>query len=123
ENPLATCGLQRINLGRIVLGPRTYSRIAVSHRCPVLKIYFSEFKRCEDSTSIKTIRIVDFLKVGDRSSAAPTAEAFTACSHQNRSSLPWLVPGSAARHGDRSPSDPPPGCPDRTGAGGRIPPR
>jgi hypothetical protein len=33
-----------------------------------LKIYFSEFKRCEDSTSIKTIRIVDFLKVGGRAS-------------------------------------------------------
>jgi hypothetical protein len=31
-----------------------------------LKIYFSEFKRCEDSTSIKTIRIVDFLKVRGR---------------------------------------------------------
>src|SRR6476659_8380385 len=81
----------------MVLGLRAHPRIAVSHHILVLKIYFSESKRCDDSTSIKTHQIVDFLKVGDRSSTASTTEAFTACSVQNGHSVPWLIPESAAR--------------------------
>src|SRR4029077_18437831 len=57
EYPLAACSPERINLSRIVLGLRAHPRIAVSHHILVLKIYFSESKRCDDSTSIKTFRI------------------------------------------------------------------
>ena len=63
------------------MGLTAYPRVAVSHHCPVLKIYFTEFKRCEDLTSIKTIRIVDFLKVSDGLSAHQLLKRFTTCSH------------------------------------------
>ena len=80
QRALASCGLQSVNLSRIVLGLRAYPRIAVSHHILVLKIYFSESKRCEDSTSIKTIRIVDFLKVGGVCLPRQLSKSFTTCS-------------------------------------------
>ena len=46
-----------INLGRIILGLRAYPRLAVSHHCPVLKSYFSESKRCEDSMADRLLHL------------------------------------------------------------------
>jgi len=92
QRALAACGLQSVNLGRIVLGLRAYPRIAVSHHILVLKIYFSEFKRCDDSTSIKTLQIVEFLKVSDRC-PRPLPEPFTALGHQNGPQRALAGPG------------------------------
>ena len=102
---------QSVNLR---IGIRVYPRVAVSHHCPVLKVNFSEFKRCEDSTSIKTM--ADRVPARCRSRSLRVAMLL-----QNSRSVPWLVLGSAARHGDREHSRPAPCAPpDRAGASGRI---